>query len=63
MSCALDIVCDIHLIGLRSAVHLNGREGVNRGLDPENKTRCTAVLDDGTCVSVKVREKYRRISW
>jgi hypothetical protein len=49
----LDLAFDIYLTGLRSAAHLNGREGEIRGLDPANNERWTARLDDGTCVSVR----------
>jgi len=66
---ALDLAFDIRLTGLRSATHLNGREGVIRGQDPADRERWTARLDDGTCVSVKAanivhvrRGDYRRVS-
>jgi len=66
---ALHLAFDIRLTGLRSATHLNGREGVIRGQDPANAERLTARLDDGTCVSVKAanivhvrRGDYRRVS-
>jgi len=65
----LDLAFDIRLTGLRSATHLNGREGVIRGEDPADEERWTARLDDGTCVSVKAanivhvrRGDYRRVS-
>jgi hypothetical protein len=65
----LDLVFDVRLTGLRSATHLNGREGVIRGPDPADKKRWTVRLDDGTCVSVKAanlshvrRCDYRRVS-
>jgi hypothetical protein len=65
----LDQAFDIRLTGLRSATHLNGREGVIRGQDPADTERWRARLDDGTCVSVKVanivhvrRGDYRRVS-
>jgi len=65
----LDLAFDIRLTGLRSATHLNGREGVIRGLDSEDPERWTARLDGGTCVSVKAanivhvrRGDYRRVS-
>jgi hypothetical protein len=48
-----DLAFDIYLTGLRSATHLNGREGEIRGPDPANNERWTARLDDGTCVSVR----------
>jgi len=66
---ALRLAFDIRLTGLRSATHLNGREGVIRGQDPTDTERWTAHLDDGTCVSVKAanivhvrRGDYRRVS-
>ena len=46
----LDLAFDILLTGLRSAAHLNGREGVIRGPDPASFVRWAARLDDGTCV-------------
>ena len=36
---ALDLAFDICLTGLRSAAHLNGREGVLRSPDPANHER------------------------
>jgi hypothetical protein len=69
MMCTLRLAFDIRLTGLRSATHLNGREGVIRGPDPADDERWTARLDDGTCVSVKAanfvhvrRGDYRRVS-
>jgi len=66
---ALRLAFDIRLTGLRSATHLNGREGVIRGQDPTDMDRWTARLDDSTCVSVKAanivhvrRGDYRRVS-
>jgi hypothetical protein len=66
---SLDLAFDIRLTGLRSATHLNGREGVIRGQDPADTERWRARLDDGTCVSVKTanivhvrRGDYRRVS-
>ena len=44
---------DVCLTGLRSAVHLNGREGVVRGLDPKSIERWNISMDDGTYVSVR----------
>ena len=44
---ALRLAFDIRLTGLRSATHLNGREGVVRGQDPVDTKRWTALLDDG----------------
>ena len=65
----LDLAFDIRLTGLRSATHLNGREGDIRGQDPAEEERLTARLDDGMCVSVKAanivhvrRGDYRRVS-
>jgi hypothetical protein len=65
----LRLAFDIRLTGLRSATHLNGREGAIRGQDPADTERWTARLDDGICVSVKAanivhvrREDYRRVS-
>jgi hypothetical protein len=65
----LRLAFDIRLTGLRSATHLNGREGVIRGPDPADEERWTARLDDRTCVSVKAanfvhvrRGDYRRVS-
>ena len=69
MMCNLRLAFDIRMTGLRSATHLNGREGVIRGPDPADEERRTARLDDGTCVSVKAanflhvrRGDYRRVS-
>ena len=69
MMCNLRLAFDIRLTGLRSATHLNGREGVIRGQDPADTERWRARLDDGTCVSVKAanivhvrRGDYRRVS-
>jgi len=66
---ALRLAFDIRLTGLRSATHLNGREGVVRGQDSVDTKRWTALLDDGICVSVKAanivhvrRGDYRRVS-
>jgi len=66
---ALDLAFGIRLTGLRSATHLNGREGIIRGQDPLDEERWTARLDDGMCVSVKAanmahvrRGDYRRVS-
>jgi hypothetical protein len=65
----LDLAFDIRLTGLRSATHLNGREGVIRGQDPAEEERWTARLNDGMCISVKAanivhvrRGDYRRVS-
>ena len=65
----LNLALDIRLTGLRSATHLNGREGVMRGPDPADNERWTVRLGDGTCVSVKAanfvhvrRGDYRRVS-
>jgi len=66
---ALRLAFDIRLPGLRSATHLNGREGVICGQDPAEEERWTARLDDGTCVSVKAvnivhvrRGDYKRVT-
>jgi len=66
---SMRLAFDIRLTGLRSATHLNGREGVIRGQDPAEEERWTARLDDGMCVSVKAanivhvrRGDYRRVS-
>jgi hypothetical protein len=65
----LGLAFDIRLTGLRSATHLNGREGVIRGQDPADEERWTARLDDGMCVRVRAtnivhvrRGEYRRVS-
>jgi len=65
----LGLAFDIRLTGLRSATHLNGREGVIRGPDPADTERWTARLHGGTCVSVRAanivhvrRGDYRRVS-
>jgi hypothetical protein len=65
----LRVAYDIRLTGLRSATHLNGREGVIRDADPADEERWTARLSDGTCVSVKAANfvhvclgEYRRVS-
>ena len=63
----LQLAFDICLTGLRSAAHLNGREGVIRGPDSVDDERRMARLDAGTCVRVKAanfvhlrRGDYRR---
>ena len=43
----------VRLTGLRSAVHLNGREGVVRGQDPKSIERWSIRMDDGTYVSAR----------
>jgi hypothetical protein len=43
----------VQLVGLRSAAHLNGREGVIREPDPVNPERYEVRLDGGEIVSVK----------
>jgi len=65
----LELAFDIRLTDLRSATHLNGREGVIRGPFPADKKRWTVRLDDGMYVSVKAanflhvrRGDYRRVS-
>jgi len=66
---SMRLAFDIRLTGLRSATHLNGREGAIHGLDHADPERWTARLDDGMCVSVKAanivhvrRGDYRRVS-
>jgi hypothetical protein len=49
----LDLEYAIRLTGLRSTAHLNGREGIIRGLDSTSSERWRARLDDGTLISVK----------
>jgi hypothetical protein len=44
---------DVHLTGLRSATHLNGRQGTIRGPEPGSHDRWKVRLDDSTYVSVK----------
>jgi len=44
---------DVRLIGLRSAAHLNGREGVVRGQDPKAVERWNIRMDDGTYISAR----------
>jgi hypothetical protein len=65
----LQLEFDVRLTGLRSAAHLNGRQGVIRRDDPADDERWKARLDDGTWVSVKAvnfehirRGDYRRRS-
>jgi len=60
---------DVRLMGLRSAAHLNGRQGVIRGREPGSHDRWKVRLDDSKYVSVKAvnlahirRGNYRRIS-
>ena len=50
---ALQLEFDVRLTGLRSAAHLNGRQGVIRSQDPREHGRWQARLDDSTWVSVK----------
>jgi len=50
---ALGLEYEIRLTGLRSVAHLNGREGIIRGLDSTSPERWRARLDDGTHISVK----------
>jgi hypothetical protein len=46
---------DVRLTGLRSATHLNGRQGINiRGLESGSHDRWTVRLDDSTCVRLKM---------
>jgi hypothetical protein len=49
----------IRLTGLRSAAHLNGREGIIRGQDPKDQEQWTARLEDGTHISVKAADFER----
>jgi hypothetical protein len=65
----LQLEFDVRLKGLRSATHLNGRQGVVRDEDPVDDERWRFRLDDGTWVSVKAvnfehirRGDYRRRS-
>jgi len=51
--CHLQLEFDVRLTGLRSASHLNGRQGVIRSQEPGDHERWRARLDDGTWVSVK----------
>lgn len=44
---------DVRMTGLRSAAHLNAREGVIRGEDAARSRRWNSRLDDGTCVGVE----------
>jgi hypothetical protein len=44
---------DVHLMGLRSAAHLNGSQGVIRGPEPGSHDRWKVRLDDSKYVSVK----------
>ena len=60
---------DVHLTGLRSAAHLNGRQGIIRGREPGSHDRWKVRLDDSKFVSVKAvnlahirRGDYKRIS-
>jgi len=66
---SLQLEFDVRLTGLRSAAHLNGRQGVIRSQDPREHGRWKARLDDSTWVSVKAvnfehirRGDYRRRS-
>jgi hypothetical protein len=42
----------VRLVGLRSAAHLNGQEGVLKGLDPKDPERSTVRLNNGKDVGV-----------
>jgi hypothetical protein len=60
---------DVHLTGLRSATHLNGRQGIIRGLEPGSLDRWKVRLVDSTYVAVKAvnlahfrRGNYKRAS-
>ena len=44
---------DVRLTGLRSATHLNGRQGIIRGPEPGSHDRWKVRLDDSTYVAVK----------
>jgi hypothetical protein len=44
---------DVRLTGLRSAAHLNGRQGIIRGPEPGSLDRWKVRLDDSTYVAVK----------
>ena len=64
----LKLEFEIRLVELRSAIHLNSREGVIRGVDTAHPDRWKARLDDGTYISVKAenvmhicRGDYKRI--
>jgi hypothetical protein len=59
---------DVRLMGLRSAAHLNVRQGIIRGPEPGSHDRWKVRLDDSKNVSVKAvnlahirRGNYRRI--
>jgi len=43
----------VRLIGLRSAVRLNGREGVVRCQDPKSIERWNIRMDDGAYVRIR----------
>jgi hypothetical protein len=65
----LGLEFDVHLMGLRSAAHLNGRQGIIRGLEPGSHDRWNIRLDDNLHVSVKAvnlahirRGEHRRVS-
>jgi hypothetical protein len=65
----LDLEFDVCLTGLRSAVHLNGRQGVIRCAEPGSHDRWKVRLDGSKYVSVKAvnlthihRGDYRRRS-
>jgi hypothetical protein len=65
----LNLEFDVHLMGLRSAAHLNGRQGIIRGPEPGSHDRWKVRLDDNKYVSVKAvnlahirRGAYKRIS-
>ena len=49
----MELEVDVCLIGLRSAAHLNDREGIIRGPDPASNKRWKVQIDDSTCVSAK----------
>jgi hypothetical protein len=49
----LDLEFDVCLTGLRSAAHLNGRQGVSRCAEPGSHDHWKVWLDDNKYVSVK----------
>jgi hypothetical protein len=49
----LNLEFDVRLTGLRSAAHLNGKQGFIRGPEPGSHDRWKVRLDDNTFVSVK----------
>jgi hypothetical protein len=64
---SMDLEFNVRLTGLRSAAHLNGREGIILGEDPINNDRWKTRMDDSVCVGVKAtnfmyirRGEYKR---